>query len=253
MHHARSSFAAFAAELAAYIQQHSLPILAISGAQGSGKSTLAQLIAGQLRQGGNCVGVVSLDDFYLNKASRAQLAASIDPRLQQRGVPGTHDLDAALTLTKRHLQGQSVALPRFDKALDEPGAAEPCQRYDCLIVEGWCIGLAPTEPLVPLDAYQCFIERSLALYQAWFARLTPLVFLQAPDWQQVCAWRLQQEQQLRASRGKGMSDAETAVFMQAFQPLTERAWQQLPSIADWLAVLDAQHQISRIETVNRVG
>jgi D-glycerate 3-kinase len=36
-------------------------------------------------------------------------------------------------------------------------------------------------------------------YQHLFSRIDRLVLLRAPDWQQIFAWRLQQEQQLRQS------------------------------------------------------
>lgn len=251
--HFPMSFQQFADELATQLLLRGERLLAISGAQGSGKSTLAQCIADSLARTGKSVAVLSLDDLYLSQQERAELAKRIDPRLAQRGVPGTHQLTQALQLTRLHLAKQPIALPRFDKALDEPAATELACHYDCLIVEGWCIGVAPVESLAATDAYSQFIERSLALYQAWFALLTPLLYLQAPDWPTVCAWRSQQEQQLIASRGRGMNEAQLEKFMQAFWPLTQRAWQQLPKLADWQLQLASDHQIIRIETVNKVG
>lgn len=251
--HFPMSFQQFADELARQLLSRGDRLLAISGAQGSGKSTLAQLIADALTARGKTAAVVSLDDFYMSQQERAELAARIDPRLAQRGVPGTHHLEQALQLTRLHLAKQPIALPRFDKALDEPAATELARHYDCLIIEGWCIGVAPKESLDTTTAYSQFIERSLALYQRWFSLLRPLVYLQAPDWSTVCAWRLQQEQQLIASRGCGMNAAELDMFMQAFLPLTERAMQQLPAVADWQLWLDREHLIIRIETVNKVG
>lgn len=247
------SFQQFAESLAAQLLSRGDRLLAISGAQGSGKSTLARLIADALSVKGKAVAVVSLDDFYFSQQQRAELAKCVDPRLMQRGVPGTHQLTQALQLTRLHLAKQPIALPRFDKALDQPAATELARHYDCLIIEGWCIGVAPVESLDGTDAYSQFIERSLALYQAWFALLTPLLYLQAPDWATVCAWRLQQEQQLIASRGRGMNEVQLESFMQAFRPLTQRAWKQLPTLADWQLHLDREHQIVRIETVNKVG
>lgn len=253
MQHFPMSFQQFADELATQLLSRGERLLAISGAQGIGKSTLARLIADALAVRGKTVAVVSLDDFYLSQCERAELAKRIDPRLMQRGVPGTHQLAKALQLTRLHLAKQPIALPRFDKALDEPAATELARHYDCLIIEGWCIGVAPVEPLAATDAYSEFIERSLALYQAWFALLTPLLYLQAPDWATVCAWRWQQEQQLMAMRGLGMNAVQLEKFMQAFLPLTQRAGQQLPTLADWQLQLDCEHQIIRIETVNKVG
>lgn len=243
----RSSFKALAQSLAKDIVQQQRPLLAISGAQGSGKSTLAAMVAAELQGLGYFAAVVSLDDFYLSKQARIELAQHVDSKLRQRGVPGTHDISLAMALTKAHVQGRAVALPRFDKALDNPAAAEPLQRYRCLIVEGWCLGVKPLVLCASQGRYQRFVEASLAAYQPWFQMLTPLVYLQAPDWRTVCQWRLQQEQALQAKRGFGMSEADLARFMQAFQPLTERGWHQLPSVATWCVTLDAQHGVTQVE------
>ena len=71
-------------------------LLGINGCQGSGKSTLADFIAAVQAMRGRRVAVLSIDDFYLTRRERAQLAQSIHPLLQTRGVPGTHDLALAL-------------------------------------------------------------------------------------------------------------------------------------------------------------
>ena len=42
--------------------------------------------------------VLSIDDFYLSKAKRKRLAASVHPLLAIRGVPGTHDVHRLLGL-----------------------------------------------------------------------------------------------------------------------------------------------------------
>ena len=248
-----SSFKALAQHLAKEILQTQRPLFAISGAQGSGKSTLAAMVADELRWHGVSVAVVSLDDFYLRKDARALLAQTVDGRLRQRGVPGTHSISAALALTKAHLQGRAIALPRFDKASDNPAATEPLQRYDCLIIEGWCLGVKPIELTGSHTRYQRYVEAALAAYQPWFQLLRPLLYLQAPNWQTVCQWRLQQEQALHAKRGFGMNDTELAAFMQAFRPLTERAWQQLPATATWCVALDAQHGVLAAQGKQIVG
>ncbi|MGH8252817.1 MAG: adenylyl-sulfate kinase, partial [Steroidobacteraceae bacterium] len=68
----------------------------ISGAQGSGKSTLAAALQGLLHSRGFATVVLSLDDFYLTRAQRSELARRVHPLLQTRGVPGTHDVALAL-------------------------------------------------------------------------------------------------------------------------------------------------------------
>src|SRR5690606_12103429 len=67
-------------------------VVGISGSQGSGKSTLAALLVLLLRElmGLRAVNL-SIDDFYLTRARRRDLARDIHPLLATRGVPGTHD------------------------------------------------------------------------------------------------------------------------------------------------------------------
>ena len=133
------------AQLAAKLQSDlSLPaVIGISGAQGSGKTTLARALVQCLTSQGLAAATVSLDDYYHSKAQRQQLALDIHPLLAQRGVPGTHDIDRAVGDARAVLAGRPVALPQFDKALDEPATPLAEQQLDILIVEGWCLGIAP--------------------------------------------------------------------------------------------------------------
>ena len=47
------------------------------------------------------VAVLSIDDFYLTKAERNQLAQNIHPLLVTRGVPGTHDVQMLTDCVER--------------------------------------------------------------------------------------------------------------------------------------------------------
>lgn len=229
-------------------------VIGISGAQGSGKSTLATMLAQMFNTAGCNAAAVSLDDYYLSKAQRQQLAENVHPLLAQRGVPGTHNIAQALADARAVLAGKPVALPQFDKALDEPAAALPAQTLDILIVEGWCLGVpAQTEaklatPVNELEAkadadgrWRHYVNLQLTgPYAEYWRLLTPLIWLQAPDWDCVCRWRAKQEQQLWQSRGKGMTEAELARFMLPFQRLTQASWQQLPTTAAHIIRLDQQ-------------
>lgn len=231
-------------------------VVGISGAQGSGKSTLADELVAQLLQQGIRAAAVSLDDYYLSKAQRQQLALAIHPLLVQRGVPGTHDIARAIADAKAVLAGVEVTLPQFDKALDEPVAALPAQQLDALIVEGWCLGVAPqtaAELAVPVNALEAgedtdgrwrhYVNSQLAgLYADYWLLLKPLIWLKAPDWQSVCRWRAKQEQQLWRERGRGMTEAELVRFMLPFQRLTLASWRQLPSAADFVINLNQNQQ-----------
>ena len=242
-----------------HIQQYPA-VIGISGAQGSGKSTLAAMLVTHYCALGVRAATVSLDDYYLSGAQRAQLAAQVHPLLRQRGVPGTHHIQQAIDDVSAVLAGKAVALPRFDKALDEPASALPLQQLDLLIVEGWCLGLrAQTEAELALsygdfehqfDAdgrLRHFVNRQLgAFYQQLWPLLQPLIWLRAPDWSQICAWRLQQEQQLIASTGRGMNNEQLKHFMGSFERLTLAAFQQLGAVADITVRLSRQHEVVEI-------
>ncbi|MCC5826805.1 MAG: kinase [Alkalimonas sp.] len=231
-------------------------VVGISGAQGSGKSTLARLLTEQLTALGLATATVSLDDYYLSKAQRQQLAEQVHPLLAQRGVPGTHAINRAITDAKRVLAAKPVQLPCFDKALDEPVSDRPPQQLQLLIVEGWCLGIGPQSeqelylPQNNLEAnddptgqWRAFINQQLGgLYQQYWQLLTPLIWLQAPDWDSVCRWRAKQEQQLWQQRGQGMTPQQLTHFMQSFERLTRASWQQLPQRADIQIALDQQQQ-----------
>lgn len=243
--------------LSADISQLQLPaIIGVSGAQGTGKSTLAQLLVTELTQRGIDSAAVSLDDYYLTAAERRQLAASVHPLLALRGVPGTHDIQRAISDAQQVLAGKAVALPVFDKALDERLADRPKQHFKLLIVEGWCLGLSAqseAELVLPVNSLEAeedtavhwrhYVNQQLAgTYQQYFSLLKPLIWLKAPSWDSICQWRARQEQQLWQQRGKGMTDTQLARFMLPFQRLTLASWQQLPKRADYTIALNQQQQ-----------
>ena len=243
--------------LTAMLQQLTWPaVVGISGAQGSGKSTLAAELVAQLKSHGIRAAAVSLDDYYLSKAQRQQLAQHVHPLLRQRGVPGTHHIQQAINDATAVLAGQPVALPQFDKAQDEPAATLPAQQLDLLIVEGWCLGVKPqtsAELAVAVNVleqhedsagrWRHYVNSQLAgPYADYWQLLKPLIWLNAPDWQSVCRWRAKQEQQLWRERGCGMTDSELARFMLPFQRLTQVSWQQLPKVADIVINLNPQQQ-----------
>ncbi|MEE2024279.1 kinase [Alkalimonas mucilaginosa] len=231
-------------------------VVGISGAQGSGKSTLARLLTEQLTALDLTTATVSLDDYYLSKALRQQLAEQVHPLLAQRGVPGTHAIDRAIADANKVLAAKPVQLPCFDKALDEPVADRPLQQLQLLIVEGWCLGLSPQsaqeleQPQNSLEAnadptgqWRHFINQQLAgAYQQYWQLLRPLIWLQAPDWESVCRWRAKQEQQLWQQHGQGMTKQQLEYFMLSFERLTRVSWQQLPWLADLCIPLDHQQQ-----------
>ena len=85
------------------VSKTSTPIVvSVSGAPGTGKTTLANELACAFQQvfGVNSA-IVSLDDFYLPRAKRVDLAKSIHPLAITRGPPGTHDVEALVHVIKK--------------------------------------------------------------------------------------------------------------------------------------------------------
>ena len=222
-------------------------VLGIAGAQGSGKSTVARALAARF----GCP-VLSLDDLYLDGAARQRLAETVHPLLRTRGVPGTHDVAAGLAAIEALAHGPTL-LPRFDKARDEPGSPEPVAGpAEMLILEGWCLGARPqvaAELAAPINdlermhdadgRWRRWVNAQLAgPYQALWARIDQLVFLEAPGFEVVADWRIEQE---RAARGP-MSDAEVRRFVQHYERLTRHMLRHGHGWADLTLRLDADQR-----------
>ena len=234
-----------------------VPVLAISGLQGSGKSTLAAQIARLARQRGRRPAVLSIDDVYLTRAERRQLARRVHPLLATRGPPGTHDVDLACALLDALRAGQPVVLPRFDKLADDRAPESAWERLpaaDLVIFEGWFLG-TPAEDDDALRAPINALEREQdadarwrrycndALrrdYPALWRRFDRLWFLQPPGFEVVAGWRAQQERQLARARpdAVSMDTAGVARFVQFFERVSRQALRTLPARADRTLVLD---------------
>lgn len=264
-------FESLAAEIARHQSQASRPlVVGINGSQGSGKSTLASLlnlILGSVH-GLNVIDL-SMDDFYLTRGQRLELADRVHPLLATRGVPGTHDAGLmSLTLKLLCESRASVPIPRFDKARDDRVPAEQWQHVqapvDIVILEGWCL-CTPAEDERELSVPVNELERVEDPEGTWrryvngciddcysdiYDRVDISIMLQAPSFERVYQWRLEQEQKL-AERHAGdtqgdnqvMSPAQIARFIQYYQRLTEQALHTLPDRVNYLYRLDADRKI----------
>lgn len=242
-------------------------VIGICGAQGCGKTTLARAVATRLEAVGRSVAILSLDDLYLSRARREELARSLHPLFLTRGVPGTHDVDLGLAIFAALDRGEAVALPRFDKGTDDriPPGAWPVAPEGCEVVlfEGWCVGAMPqaaAELSVPVNGLERLEDadgrwRAHAnsclgtIYQRLFARIDRLVLLAAPDFGVVRGWRLEQERELaRSAPGAPwlMDDAAISRFIQFYQRLTEHILREMPSRADLVVHLDDRRRPVRI-------
>lgn len=252
-------------------------MLGINGAQGTGKSTLANFlqVATESMFDWN-VAVLSIDDFYYTKAERLQLARDVHPLLATRGVPGTHDVEMLASYLQQLEQldsSESLALPRFDKATDDRAdmAHWPIVKgpIDLVILEGWCVGTkaqSDAELDVPLNRLErdedtdgCWRryvnDRLKADYQPIFEQVDLVAFMQAPSFDAILRWRLEQEQKLAAVSPEGspglMSDKQIRYFLQYYERLTRANLKTLPARADIVFDLDEAHRVSRQTASNR--
>lgn len=233
-------------------------VVGLSGGQGAGKTTLAGQLQQALAYAGARAAALSLDDFYLSRRRRVELAVSLHPLLATRGVPGTHDV-ALLQRVLSELGGAGpVRVPVFDKGADDllPVSA---WRYveapvDVLVLEGWCVGARP-EPSAALDdpcneleavhdpsgIWRRYVNDQLAgRYAALWQRLHALIYLEVPDLHAVIRWRGEQERALPES-GR-MSAERLRRFVAHYQRVTAAMQTELPERAHLVVRLDARHR-----------
>ncbi len=234
-------------------------VVGIAGAQGVGKSTFAKLLA-VLLEGvfEKSTLVVSLDDFYLTRAERQQLAEKVHPLLAVRGVPGTHDVALMRSVIAALKARKNVEIPRFSKADDDRVGWVPVmgESMQVVIVEGWCWGAAPmaeaslAQPVNPLEQEQdpdgdwrWYVNEQLVAYQDLFALSDALFFFAAPDMDTVVEWRWRQEQQLDGSGPAVMTRDQVREFVMYFERITRHMLDEMPSRADLTLFLDERHRV----------
>ncbi len=255
-------FNAYAHRLAQLAEASSRPVIVgLNGAQGSGKSTLSQYLSQMMPMhlGVDC-HVLSIDDFYLSKAKRKKLAASVHPLLAIRGVPGTHDVPRLLDALAGFIEPavQSVTVPIFDKLKDDRTRRvhkiQKSAKPTIVLFEGWCVGIPAQRQLalsVPASSFEfsndnngvwrSYVnERLGADYADVFKLLDRLSMLKPPCFEAVYDWRVDQEIRLVARRRqefssesiRGMSVKEVGEFVENFRRLTCHALEVLPGIAN---------------------
>ncbi|OYX66858.1 MAG: hypothetical protein B7Y88_03230 [Sphingomonadales bacterium 32-64-17] len=234
-------------------KRHKPLIVGINGAQGSGKSTLCRFLELLLKPHGLRVVTLSLDDLYLTRAERADLAAKVHPLFATRGVPGTHDVALALGLIEDMEAGRSFTLPRFDKSIDDRADEGETIHgpVDVLLFEGWCVGAVPqdqaalAEPINRLEIeedrggiWRALVNRFLGGdYADLFAQIDPLVMLKVQGFEAVAANRRLQERKLaEANPGAPglMDEAAITRFLDHYERLTRHQLAEMPARADIL-------------------
>lgn len=231
----------------------------LSGGQGAGKSTLARLFESACASVGLRACVLSLDDFYLTRARRKDLAARVHPLFETRGPPGTHDMSECREAMDRLGQADEVSLPRFDKGLDERvGYREVRGPFDLVLLEGWCVGATPMSEASLADPING-LERERDVDAVWrrtvnvqlgdayaetWQKLDYLVYLRVPDLAAVRRWRLQQEDSLPEQQRLRSDDVDH--FVQYYERITRSMMESLPGRAELTVRLADDHSIEAI-------
>jgi len=241
-------------------------IIGIHGCQGSGKTTLADYLVTSLEDKGIAACSISLDDFYLTHQQRLDLAQRVHPLFKTRGVPGTHDIPLALsTLDKLStpLSDGDLLIPRFNKATDDRYPKSDWTLLDqapqVIVLEGWCLAVPSQQDSVlkfsineleqqqdPDAIWRRHVNGYLKNeYQLLWGRIDKLIMLQAPSFNCVYKWRLEQEEKLKAKQtGAGvMSADEIQHFIQHYERLTRHALKELPKQCDHLFQLNAKRHV----------
>ncbi|KAF8922821.1 hypothetical protein BGZ58_003737 [Dissophora ornata] len=148
-----------------------------------------------------------------------------------------------------HATSMSVPIPAYDKALNAgrgdqiprdqwPQAETP---IDVILFEGWSLGFKsirdPNELREIYQNHSTFppyylakhpfssietVNRSLEAYEReWYSYLDVFVHLSAPNLATVFKWRAEQERDLWAKKGAGMTEDQVREFVSRFMPAYE--------------------------------
>ncbi len=261
---------AVSAVLADAIPGDDFVAVGLAGAPGTGKSSLTRMVAHHLEAAGSPTLVLSLDDYYLGKAARQNLALR-HALFRQRGVPGTHDWTGLLADLDQLRAGniEGLRLRRFDKQADDCAHRDTfrrvCAQPRVCLLEGWPIG-APPQPANELadavnameaehdpdGAWRTLVNDHLARYHRDLeTRLAQRWYLRVPGWEAMVEWRWQQEQE-----GPGVQErpggqathlqsrADVEQFLRPFQRIVTHMQDTAPRWADRIITIDNNHLLS---------
>lgn len=261
---------ALAADISELRMAESRPIvIGINGAPGSGKSTLALFLSEHLRREAHLsVACLSIDDFYLGKTERRELADKVHEMFATRGVPGTHDVQLAMKVLRGLVDTKAPAtirVPMFDKASDDrlPAAAwqEIETPVDVVIFEGWCMGARPQDsqalsrPINVLEEQDDgdgewrrraneFLRED---YQELFDQLDALIMLRIPAFEKVLEWRgVQEEKLVQKSTAANREILQLERFVLYFERLSRHMLTTMPSYADTVIDIDDEHRLGEL-------
>ncbi|ODH48234.1 hypothetical protein GX48_05632 [Paracoccidioides brasiliensis] len=180
-----------------------------------------------------------------------------NPLLQHRGQPSTHDIPLGKWIFSSLRRGLPTKIPAYDKsAFNGQGDRIPESRWEIVndvsagqrpvkvvIFEGWCVGFRarPEEEIRKVWEYavqQCkqdlvgyrgrlgyvrfedvkVINDALRGYDAFTDQLDAFIHIDAEDTHFVYDWRQEQEQNLIAVKGSGMTVEQVNKFVDGYTP-----------------------------------
>ena len=199
--------------------------------------------------------MLSIDDLYLTHEMQSKLAAShpINPLIQSRGQPSTHDLPLALSLFSDLQHGKATKIPTYDKSayggqgdrlLEKEWAElnrDKRHKTEVVIFEGWCVGFRALSKEKLVREWEGaveerekggylgrlgwnkfedveFVNEALRRYDQLTNQLDALIHLDAEDPMFVYEWRSQSERNLRETKGSGMTDEQVTDFVSGCMP-----------------------------------
>lgn len=255
-------------------------VVGIHGAQGTGKSTLTLFLREiLLRHRNRSAANFSLDDIYLTRGERQDLAERVHPLFITRGVPGTHDValgQQVLNRLRSAVPEDATPIPAFDKSRDDRVPRDQWPVFggsaEVILLEGWCLDARPeqdsalAQPMNPLEenedpdgVWRSYVNDQLkGEYRKFFDEIDFLIMLKAPSMACVLEWRRLQEQKLankirNAPKSGGphdgaqelriMTDEEVGRFVMHYERVTRACLAEMPGRADVLINVAEDHSL----------
>ncbi len=258
-----------------YKKDKKIKIIGLSGGQGAGKSTITKILKFIFKKKYNLnICCFSIDDFYKTKLERIKMSQKVHKLFLTRGVPGTHDLNLLLKTIQqlKKKKFKTVLIPRFDKASDDRLKKNKWQkirkRPDIIIFEGWCIGAKnqkSNELKHPLNYIEKKYDKKLIWrktannflknqYKKLFEKIDKLVYLKAPNFNNIFKWRLLQEQKMKlTSKSKNtMSKTKVKEFIMFYERITKHMMKNSSKISDLTIFLNKNHGSKKMKFYKNV-
>ena len=238
----------------------------ISGSQGVGKTTILEILNKNFHKFfGKKILMLSLDDFYYDRAQREILSKTIHPLLMTRGVPGTHNTKEILNVIKKFSKSEyPIKIPIFNKLKDTRRRRKRIinEKTDIIILEGWCCGSPPInkkylqkninilekqfdKKLIWRNYYNNKLKNE---YSELYKKFDKLIYFNAPSFSYVLKWRVKQEKNSKKNKNtkQGMNKKEIAEFIQHYEKITKWMMKVLLKKANINILVEKNQNIKKI-------